>query len=212
MSIREAFGNLFKPEDERRRERSIERRVKIQQAMGDIRRQISQNEKFRLQFLQTARRALQVGMKDQYEFLKASILRTINTKTQLERQLVTLETALIIKEQAESAGNFASAMNAISQSIMDAFGVSDMAHSQANFQKAMARAQTVEEQMNVFLEMSRDTMGNVASDPSVGGASMDDIDRMVRADAAREESSGPDADQLARDIAQLEEAVRKANK
>ena len=174
---------LFKSPEDRR----IERELAIRKGINSIRRNIRDLERNEKQYLDKARRALQLGSKDQVEFLKSALKRTAVQKRAMERQLLNIETALQIKNQAEAHAEFATAMNALSMSISDMFGATDFAKTQKDFEKAMMQAQTMEERADLFLETSSSSLfGYEGSGEDL--VSDDEIDRMIEDEAIQEES------------------------
>ena len=174
---------LFKSPEDRR----IERELSIRKGINAIRRNIRDLERNEKQYLEKARRALQMGSKDQVQFLKSALKRTAVQKRAMERQLLNIETALQIKNQAEAHAEFATAMNALSKSISDMFGSTDFARTQKDFEKAMLQAQTMEERADLFLETSSSSLfGYEGSGEDL--VSDDEIDKMIEDEAVAEES------------------------
>lgn len=173
---------LFKSKEERR----IERDIQIRQGIAQIKRQINVLSKSEQGYLEKARRAKQIGSEDQLSFLKQTIKRTMAQRMMLERQLLSIETAAQMKGQAESYSVFAKSMNAVSKAIGEVFGATDLAKTQKEFERAMAQADTMEQRMAVFLDMTNDTLGSMDSmgDDIVNDA---DIDRLIESEAMREE-------------------------
>jgi hypothetical protein len=145
---------LFKSREERRLEREMEIRKGINLIRRNI-RDLARNEKA---YIEKARKAREIGSAEQLEFLKRTLKQTAGQRRLMERQLLNIETAAQIKNQAEAHAQFARAMDAVSRSISEMFGATDMARTQLNFEKAMARAATLEERMNLFLDLSSRSM------------------------------------------------------
>ena len=174
---------LFKSKEERR----IERDIQVRQGIAQIRRQITALAKNEKEFLAKARRAKQIGAPDQISFLRQTLRRTMAGRLQMERQLLAIETAAQIKNQAESYSVFAKSMTAVSRSIGEVFGSTDLVRTQHDFEKAMAQAQTMEQRMNVFLDMTTETMGSMEASGGEELVSDDELDRLISADATQEE-------------------------
>ena len=174
---------LFKSPEDRR----IERELSIRKGINSIRRNIRDLDRNENEYLKKARRALQMGSHDQVSFLKSALKRTAVQKRAMERQLLNIETALQIKNQAEAHSEFATAMNALSTSISEMFGKTDFARTQKDFEKAMMQAQSMEERADLFLEMSSQSLfGYEGSGEEL--VSDDEIDRMIEDEAVAEES------------------------
>jgi hypothetical protein len=172
---------LFKSREERRLEREIEVRKGINLIKRNI-RELGRNEK---EYLNKARRARELNSPEQLAFLKKTLKSTASQRRLLERQLLNIETAAQIKNQAEAHAQFAKSMNAISRSISEMFGSTDMAKTQKEFERAMAKAESLEQRMELFLDMSNQSM--FGYEPS--GAEIvtdEEIDRMIAEPTAEE--------------------------
>lgn len=198
---------LFKSKEERR----IERNIDVRKAVTQIRRQIKGSEKYEATYVAQAKRARKLGSTNQYEFLKKAIKKTATIKIRLERQVLALESAMQIKEQAEGHFEFAKAMNALSKSIAEVFGSMDMAKTQVNFEKAMAQASNLEERMDTFLEMTSESMFDYEGSTEGELVSDKDIEKMLEEEVEHEER-GADDDDIAGDIEKIEKEIDKARK
>ena len=179
-------------------------------ALTQIRRQIDANRKYESQYIEQAKRARKLGFTNQYEFLKKAIKKTSTIKVRLERQLLALQTALQIKDQAEGQHDFAEAMNALSKSIAAVFGATDMAKTQVNFEKAMTQAETLEERMDNFLEMTSESMFGYEGSSEGELVSDEDIEKMLAEEVEHEERSG--ASEIDKDIAAIEKEIERLKK
>ena len=198
---------LFKSKEERR----IERSIQVRKGLTQIRRQIAANTKYEADYIAKAKRARKLGWNNQYDFLKKAIKKTATIKVALERQLLALESAAQIKEQAEGHAAFAGAMNALSTSIAEVFGATDMARTQVNFEKAMAQAESLEERINTFLEATSESMFSYEGGSEGELVSDGDIEKMLAEELEHEEKEGIDA-ALDKDISAIQEEIEKSSK
>ena len=175
---------LFKSKDERR----VEREMKIRSSLRAIERAIRQQEKFADDFIANARKAKQIGDAGQYNFIRSSLKRTAAVKRMLERQLLSIKSAMLIQQQAAASQQFAESMNLMSREIARTFGEMDLTKTQAQWERAVAQAGSLEERMDLFLdsmEQSANTAGGVtAKEDLVTDA---EIDRMINADVLASE-------------------------
>jgi hypothetical protein len=178
---------LFKSREQRR----IDRDIEIRKGISQIKRHIRSLEKNEKDYLKKARRARQLGSDQQLSFLKATLKKTAAQKRLMERQLLNIETALQIKNQAEAHGQFAKSINAVSGAIAEAFGSTDLAKTQAEFARAMAQAQSMEERMEIFLDLANETMlGEATSAEEL--VTDEEIDSLIEAEVAQSEGEGID--------------------
>lgn len=199
--------SLFKSKEERR----IERNIQVRKAVTQIRRQIASNSKHETDYIEKAKRAKKLGWTNQYEFLKKAIKKTATIKVGLERQLLALESAVQIKEQAEGHFEFANAMNSLSTSISEVFGATDMAKTQVNFEKAMSQAESLEERMDTFLEMTSESMFGYEGSSEKELVSDKDIDRMLEEQVEHEEREGID-EEIDKDLSNIQKEIEKSGK
>jgi hypothetical protein len=174
---------LFKSKETRR----IERELKIRKGLNHIRKQVVSLQRNEEEYLAKARRAKQLGDENQYRFIRNAFKQTYSQRLTMERQLLTIETAVQIKNQAESHARFAEAINAVSMSINELFGATDLAKTQAKFEEAMMKAQTMEERMELFLDMSSDSMFLAVPAGAADIINDDDVDKLIEATSKDEE-------------------------
>ncbi len=174
---------LFKSAEERR----IERDIKVRQGMRRIEKAIREQKKFQDEFVRNAQRAKKIGDGKQYAFIRNSLKKTALIQRLLERQLLSVKNALIIKRQAEASADFSSAMGMMAAEIGKLFGETDLVKTQADWEKAMVQSQSMEERMNMFLDSVEDI---AAQDAELGetdlSVSDDEIDRLIEAEAEAE--------------------------
>ncbi len=165
---------LFKSSEERR----IERDIKIRQGIRRIEKSIREQGKF------------------QDEFIRNSLKKTATIRKVLERQLLSVKNALLIKRQAEASADFSQAMGLMASEIGKLFGETDLVKTQGDWEKAMIQSQTMEERMDMFLDSVEDM---AAQDVELSGASDvvtdDEIDRLI--DAETEAEHQKELDKLA---------------
>jgi len=190
---------LFKSKDERR----IEREMKIKAGMRSIERSIRQQQKFQEDFIRNARHARQIGDEGQYQFVRSALKKTAAVKKMLERQLLSIKNAMLIQQQAQASAQFAESMNLMAGEIGRIFGEMDLTRTQAQWEKAVAQAGSMEERMEIFL----DSMEDAARSGTAAGAKEDlvsdqEIDRMIQAEVlASEKAELGKLDELESEIA-----------
>ena len=179
---------IFKSKEERR----IERDIEVRKGVNSLKRNIHTLAKHERSYVEKAKRAKKIGDKDQYEFLKRQLKKTAAQRRMRERQLLSIETAMQIKNQAESDADFAKSMGSVAKAISDVYGSVDFAKTQKNFEKAMMQAETLQQQMEIFLEMTQEHVmaGDVEGENEV--VSDAEIDRMLSEEVTHEEEGDVD--------------------
>jgi hypothetical protein len=190
---------LFKSKDERR----IEREMKIKSGLRSIERSIRQQEKFAEDFIKNARHAKQIGDQGQYAFIRSALKKTAAVKKMLERQLLAMKNAMLIQQQAAASQQFAESMTLMAKEIGRTFGEMDLTQTQAQWEKAVAQAGSMEERMEIFLGSMEDAATNAsASGVREDIVTDDEIDRMINAELlASEKQELSKLDELESEIA-----------
>ncbi|MCA8913375.1 MAG: hypothetical protein KDB82_16875 [Planctomycetes bacterium] len=195
---------IFKSKEERR----IARDMEIKKGIQRIRRQMKELQKSEEEWLEKARHAARIGANEQLAFVRKSLKATTFQRRMLERQLLTIEAAFQMKNQAESFAVFAESMGVVSKSINEVYKTTDLEATQKNFEHAMMQADTMSQRMDLFLDMSKDSLFET---DSVGGEQLvtdDEIDQMIGTNT--EERKKMSREELDREIArELGEDVEK---
>jgi hypothetical protein len=180
---------LFKSKEERR----IERDMEVRKGLAGMKRQIKGLEKHEKDYLTKARRAKSLGDNSQLSFLKGTLKRTAAQRRMLERQMLSLETAQQLKNQAEIHAQFARSMQSVSGAISDAFSSTDLEKTQKDFEKAVAKAESMEQRMDLLLEMGEEMLSAepVTADDVI---SDEELDRLIEGGTPEKEDSAFDAE------------------
>jgi hypothetical protein len=177
---------LFKSKEERR----IERDIKIRQGIRRIEKSIAEQNKFTDEFVKNARQAKQIGDMASYQFVRNSLKKTATIKKMLERQLLAVKNALLIKRQAEAAADFSGAMKIMAAEVSRLYGDTDLAKTQMDWERAMLQSQSMEERVTMFLESIESGAAADVSQAPAEAITDEEIDRMIAAeeqvDQARE--------------------------
>jgi hypothetical protein len=179
---------IFKSREEKR----IERDIEVRKGVNALKRNIRDLAKHERSYIEKAKRAKRIGDRQQYEFLKRQLKKTAAQRRIRERQLLSIETAVQIKNQVESDADFARSMGSVAKAIAEVYGSVDFAKTQKNFEKAMMQAETLQQRMEVFLEMTQEHVmaGEVEGENEV--ISDAEIDRMLEEETTRDEGASVD--------------------
>jgi hypothetical protein len=191
---------LFKSKDERR----VEREMKIRSGLRAIEKSIRQQEKFSEDFIKNAQHARKIGDEQQYQFIRGALKKTATVKKMLERQLLAIKNAMLIQQQAQASQQFAQSMNLMATQIGQVFGELDLTKTQAQWERAVAQAGSIEERMELFLDSMEQSA--IAGSETVSSkqelVSDEEIDRMIQADVlAQEKTELGKLDELESEIA-----------
>ena len=178
---------LFKSKDERR----IEREMKIRQGLRSIEKSIRQQEKFSEDFIKNAQHARKIGDEQQYQFIRGALKKTAAVKKMLERQMLAIKNAMLINQQAQASREFAESMNLMAQEIGKVFSDLDLTQTQAQWERAVAQAGSMEERMEIFLDSMEQSSiaGSNVTSTNTSLVTDDEIDRMIQADVLASEKA-----------------------
>ncbi len=201
--------SLFKSAEERR----IERDIKIRQGIRRIEKAVSEQNKFTDEFVKNARRAKEIGDNGQYVFIRNSLKKTATIKKMLERQLLAVKNALLIKRQAEASSDFVSAMSTMAGEISRMYGETDLAKTQLEWEKAMAQSQSMEERMSMFLETVEDIAASDTANVPAEVVTDQEIDALIEAEGQAEHAKDMDElDALRAELNAVKSAGQKESK
>ncbi len=175
---------LFKSKEERR----IERDIKIRQGIRRIEKSITEQSKFQDEFVRNARHARQIGDTAQYQFIRNSLKKTATIRKMLERQLLAVKNALLIKRQAEASADFAQAMSMMAGEVSKLYADTNLVQTQMDWEKAMMQSQTMEERMSMFLDAVESTAAQDVTQSATEAITDDEIDRMIAAEEQVEQA------------------------
>jgi hypothetical protein len=201
---------LFKSSEQRR----VEREIKIRQGIRRIERAIREQGQFQDEFIRNAQRAKAIGDEAQYRFIRNSLKKTATIRKMLERQLLAIKNALLIKRQAEAASDFSGAMSTMAGEISRLFGQMDLTRTQSQWERAMVQSQTMEERMSMFLESIQDLAAqDVEAAASGEMVSDEEVDRMIAAETEAEHAKELDRLQALRaELASLKQSTQREDK
>lgn len=194
---------IFKSREEKR----IERDLEVRKGIASIKRNLKDLDKHTREYIDKAKKAKRIGDNDQLKFIKSALKKTALSKKMRERQLLSLETAMQIKNQAESDGEFARAMMEVSKSIAEVYGSTDLAKTQKNFERAMMQAETLQDRMQIVVESMSDTL-STSDEDAEKILSDKDIDRMIDEEAVHEEKGELDKE-IEKGLKEIEEEMGK---
>ena len=197
---------LFKTKEERR----LERDIRIRQGIRRIEKSIAEQNKFSDEFVKNARQAKQIGDLASYQFVRNSLKKTATIRKLLERQLLAVKNALLIKRQAEASADFAAAMKTMAAEVSRLYGDTDLLKTQMDWEKAMAQSQSMEERMAMFLDGMEQAAAADVSQAATEAITDEEIDRMIAAE--EEVDQAREAQQMSALRAELEQLKGEGQK
>lgn len=190
---------LFKSKEERR----LEREMRFKLGLRAIEKSIRDQDKFQHEFIRNAQKARSIGDQQQYQFIRNALRKTAAVKKMLQRQLVAMQNALVIQQQARASQQFAETMGQMAREIGRIFGELDLTKTQADWERAVMQAGSIEERMDLFLDSMEQAATSGASVTAREDlVSDEEIDRMIEADVvAAERKQLSELDQIDSELA-----------
>lgn len=183
---------LFKSKAERKSARDL----KIRTGLSKIKRQIKSLERNEQGYLDKARRARTTGDEANMGLIKGALKRTLTQRKLLERQLLTLETAIQLKDQAEAQTHFATSMRELSRAISAAFEQVDLTKTLGEFETALNQAESMEQRMDIFLDLTGESLSAESATNVVEDSEIDALIDAVSAPSSGGQQSRTLADEM----------------
>ena len=187
--VLKSVENLMGIFEQRRAEKDIQREVKIRQAKASIRRHISNQRRMSDKLWELGKRALTLEDEAQFQRVGAQYLKTQEDVARWERYLLTFETMEARRDQATATASFLEALQEMNDSLMEVASPQAMARMQRDLAEGLARAETIEERMAVMMESTDEAL---AGEPVAAGERLDELQRMMGAEAENEEADAYD--------------------
>ena len=177
------FGNLFKS----KRNREIERDVRIKQSLLKQKQAVAKLEKHEREYMEKALQAKRNGDTANFRRLCAMAAKTANFKHGIQSFLLHFETMMQTRDMAQTLQQFAGGAKEITRSISEAFAGINVAEMFQDFDTAIAQSSELETVMSTVL----DKISSVEPDSfeSGGGISAEDVERTLNEKAALEDKS-----------------------
>ena len=180
--------SLFKSSEERRMERDME----IRKGLSRIKKQIRTFEKEEGEFIKKAKRARQLGDETMLKVIKANLKRTAYSRRMMERQLLNLEVFKQLKGQAEAQADFARSLETVSEAIAESYGSVNLAQVHKNVEKAVSQSESMQQMMDIMMEQTNDSMGNMECAQSDDLVTDAEIDQLIDEQIVAEETESMD--------------------
>lgn len=190
-------------------EKEIEREVKYKQGISRVRSYIERSRQTQKRLWDLGKRSLKLGDRRQFEQISRAYLRTGDIVNRWERYVVAAETIAVQRGQVKATQEFIGSVNALSESMMTGAKPQDITKMQVELEKALTKAQTIDETLAAVMDATSDT---VFSAEGLSEESLKDVESAMLTEAAREESSTAQDERIKSGIKQIEEAMRKEMK
>ncbi len=172
-----------------REEKRMKWKIKANQALAQINQQVKKLEKDAQRFVGLAKEALKEGHMAQYQQAKKALMSTESKRKAMKQAALSF---MIINQQNDqllAMNRYAEGMQILTRSMNSLFRTEEIAKIQQELDSALQGAKSKEEQINLIMEQSSDMLlGSIESVGEGTQVTEAEIDRMIAADVAHEES------------------------
>lgn len=171
-------------------DKEIEQKMLIKRTVNSMNKQIDKLEEQKNMFLVKAKEARKHGLDAQLDLALTGYRITLAQQKRAREMLLNFEITAQMKDMTMMTRDFLGGMGSLSKEMSKLANSRDFVQVQKEFEKAMAAVETQSEQMEVFMDMSRDSFAS-SSQASASKVSNADVlkmvDETVSADAGDED-------------------------
>lgn len=171
-------------------DKEIEQKMLIKRTVNSMNKQIDKLEEQKNMFLQKAKEARKHNLDAQLDLALTGYRITLAQQKRAREMLLNFEITAQMKDMTMMTRDFLGGMGSLSKEMSKLANSRDFVQVQKEFEKAMAAVETQSEQMEVFMDMSRDSFASSsqAGDSKVSNADvLKMVDESVSADAGDED-------------------------
>lgn len=171
----------------RRQTREIQRELQFRKGKARVNSYIQKCQQNRKKYWELGKKALRLGDKRQFQQIARAYQWTLEQVNRWERYLLQLETVSARKDQVKATGAFIGSMKAMSKTMMAGASPREIAKMQVNLEKALTRAETLDETLSLVMDASSETIftSDELSEEKIG-----EIEKAMAGEAVHEEGEG----------------------
>lgn len=150
---------LFQSPDEKLQEAEVNRDVQIRMGEAHVRRHIAHQKDMVHRLTGIARQALKINDEARFRQVGKQLLWTQQDVSRWERYLLSLELLEARRDQVKSSVEILKAVKAMGESLADLTSPEQVNSLQVEMEKALARATSLDERMEIMMEAMDTTLG-----------------------------------------------------
>lgn len=195
--------------ENRKQEREIERELQTRRGKLQIQKHIKKQREMAQKLWGLGKRALDLSDAKQFEQIGKQYLWTLEDVKRWERFLLTFEAIEARKDQAKATAEFMTSIQAMSKSMLANAKPAEMAKTQRDLELALARAQTLEETMDVMMSITDESVfaSTTSSDADLD-SSLQELEKTMKQEADKSGDADADA-RIAEGLKKIEEEMKK---
>ena len=150
---------LFQSADEKLQEAEVNRDVQIRMGETRVRRHIAHQKEMVHRLTGIARQALKINDEARFRQVGKQLLWTQQDVNRWEKYLLSLELLEARRDQVKSSVEILKAVKAMGESLADLTSPEQVTSLQVEMEKALARATSLDERMEIMMEAMDTTLG-----------------------------------------------------
>lgn len=178
-------------------DKEIAQKMLVKRTVSSMNRQIDKLEEQKKMFLEKAKEARKHGLEAQLDLALTGYRITLAQQKRAREMLLNFEITSQMKDMTMMTREFLGGMGSLSKEMSKLANSRDFTQVQKEFEKAMSAVEAQSEQMEVFMDMSRDSFA-ASSQAAASKVSNAEVLKMVDEDA-----SANDEEEIDREIADL---------
>lgn len=178
--------NIFKNREAKRKEaqrqKEIQTRLHIKQALNKMKNQSSKFESFKQTYIENAKKAALTGNQETYKLAKTGLKICLSKQKCLDQMIANFELSLQVADMNKLVTDFFAGLNMLSEQMQNVTCGVDMTKAQAAYEKALANNESQYDALDAFLTTTGESIEALnGSDASV---SDEEIDKLINIQAA----------------------------
>ena len=183
-------------------DKEIEQKMLIKRTVNSMNKQIDKLEEQKTMFLEKAKQARKHGLDAQLDLALTGYRITLAQQKRAREMLLNFEITSQMKDMTMMTRDFLGGMGSLSKEMSKLANSRDFVQVQKEFEKAMAAVETQSEQMEVFMDMSRDSF---ASSSQAAASKVNNADVLKMVDESMSADAGDE--DIDKEIADLKKKL-----
>lgn len=180
----------LKAEEEARKEREIQTKIRIRKTLNNMKTQTAKLEGFKKDYINKARNAVLINNKQTYNLAKQGLKLCLSKQRFLDSMIANFEIALQMNEMNKVINGFVDGMNLIAEDLKGVTSTIDIAKAQAAYEKALANNEGQYEALDAFLKEAESSIESFNG--IEGDVSEDELDKLIHNQATDSEATMDD--------------------
>ncbi len=174
-----------------RKNKEIEKKMLIKKTINAMNKQIETLEEQKKVFIDKAKEAKKHGLDSQYNLALTGYKMTLTQQKRAQEMLLNFEITAQMKDMTMMTTEFLGGMSVLSKQMSKLANKKEFVKVQKEFETAMANVETQTQQIEIFMETSKDSFASAAN---IKKTDDKEIDSMIENQIKSEDSTDDDID------------------